>query len=59
MQPEDSRSRSNELADQLRLIEKLASGQWECLECPLCHNQTVTAWFTHPMEDEYSTWFGM
>lgn len=32
-------------------------GRLEELDCPDCHEPTVSVWFTHPMEGEYRTWF--
>lgn len=31
-------------------------GKLESIECPDCHQQTVSVWFSHP-STEYRTWF--
>ena len=33
------------------------SGKLDSLDCPSCHRQTVSVWFTHPKPDIYREWF--
>lgn len=32
-------------------------GNFDSLECPECHNWSVSVRFTHPRQDAYRTWF--
>jgi hypothetical protein len=41
----------------LHLLHQAAAGRLEGLECPKCRHAAVSAWFTHPAEDFYRTWF--
>lgn len=48
---------SNErVAHLVDLLKQAEEGKLDGLECPDCHNQSVSIWFTQPAEDEYRTW---
>ena len=47
----------DDLSRRLALIKQVDTGLFECMECPSCEQPTVSAWFTHPAESEYRTWF--
>jgi len=47
----------DDLSRRLTLIKQVNAGLFEGLECPSCKHLTVSAWFTHPAESEYRTWF--
>jgi hypothetical protein len=50
-------SSSSEVARKLVLLRALESGALDGIECPNCHQHTVSVWFTHPTDNEYRTWF--
>ncbi len=41
----------------LNLIKQADAGLFERIECPCCNQPAISAWFTHPSELEYRTWF--
>jgi hypothetical protein len=41
----------------LRLLNAVADGHFEALDCPICCQQNVSVWFTHPAPGIYRTWF--
>jgi uncharacterized protein YbaR (Trm112 family) len=45
------------LAEKLKLVQALESGHLDLLECPECHNNSVTVRFTQPTAHEVRTWF--
>lgn len=45
------------IAEIERLMWAAHVGALDSLECPKCHNQSVSVRFTHPREDVYRTWF--
>ncbi len=48
----------SKVLDHPKWLESAADlGILESLECPTCHNQSVSVWFTHPREDAYRTWY--
>jgi hypothetical protein len=47
----------DEVATRLALLRRLDTGIIDGIECPNCHRHTVSVWFTHPLENEYRTWF--
>src|SRR6266567_2246105 len=51
------RGGSDEVSRRLKLLHELESGMLDSLECPDCHKQTVSVWFSHPEETDYRTWF--
>jgi len=57
MQPESSPNRNDDVAVRVGLLRALESGLLEQIECPYCHNRSVSVRFTHPAETEYRTWF--
>ena len=57
MQPENSQNRNSDLLVRLALLHAVETGHLDLIECPQCHEDTVTVFFTHPLENEYRTWF--
>ena len=57
MQSDNSQNKNIDFVQQLDLIHALESGCFEALECPQCHEFSISVWFTHPKESEYRTWF--
>ena len=47
---------NSELQATLKLLAEIESGAIESLECPRCHANMVSVWFTHPCPNEYRTW---
>jgi hypothetical protein len=45
------------LAHMVRLLKDADAGTLDALECPNCHQHSVSVWFTHPGEGIYRTWF--
>ena len=45
------------LKAQTDLLWAADSGKLDSLDCPSCHRQTVSVWFTHPKPDIYREWF--
>jgi hypothetical protein len=41
----------------LRLLSELESGSLDGMQCPRCQKNAVSVWFTHPLPEEYRTWF--
>ncbi len=39
------------------LAVALAAGILDRLECPKCHEDAVSVWFTRARPDQYRTWF--
>ena len=39
------------------LVRAAENGRFDHLSCPGCRQPAVSAWFTHPAEDVYRTWF--
>jgi hypothetical protein len=50
-------SNSDDVNRRVKLLHELESGRLDSLDCPSCHKQTVSVWFSHPRETEYRTWF--
>ena len=51
---------SSYLADaqeHLQLLKAHEGGQQDGLCCPKCRQSSVSVWFTHPLGNEYRTWF--
>jgi hypothetical protein len=49
---------ADDLSRRLALLLKQAdTGLFERMDCPSCKQPTVSAWFTHPAESEYQTWY--
>jgi len=44
--PDDSKG--ERLAHQMRLLQAASAGILDALECPSCHKDSVSVWFTHP-----------
>lgn len=59
MKVEFSQNHNDEerLSLHLRLLDQVVAGHLNGLECPVCRQATVSAWFTHPLVDTYRTWF--
>jgi len=57
MPSESSPFPSSDVESRVALVHCLASGKLESLECPKCNQSCVTVWFTHPLANEYRTWF--
>ena len=47
---------NSELQATLKLLAEIESGAIESLECPSCHANMVSVWFTLPCPNEYRTW---
>jgi transposase-like protein len=56
MQPDSSENQNNDLAERLELLRVFESGCTEAIQCPRCHEFSVSVWFTRP-RGEYRTWF--
>ena len=41
----------------VRLLKEPMPGTLDALECPSCHRDSVSVWFTHPGDGIYRTWF--
>jgi hypothetical protein len=50
-------SKADQLVHQRRLLWAASAGTLDDLECPLCHQRSESAWFTHPGDGIYRTWF--
>jgi hypothetical protein len=60
MPKESSQNRHNNeerLSLHLQLLNDVAAGRLENLQCPNCGRAAVSAWFTHPAKAIYRTWF--
>ena len=57
MPQDDSQNQNKGLLARLGLLRALESGLVNSIECPDCHEHSITVWFTHPSENEYRTWF--
>lgn len=57
MPSENSPSQNSELSIKLTLLRVLDSGVIDSIQCPQCLNGSVSVWFTHPLANEYRTWF--
>jgi hypothetical protein len=57
MTHDDSRPLSNDLAARSALLQAASEGELDGLPCPRCQCRCVSAWFTHPAENLYRTWF--
>jgi len=53
----DTPDAEGNVSRRLALIKQVDAGLFECMDCPSCKQPTVSAWFTHPAESEYRTWF--
>jgi hypothetical protein len=40
-----------------RIAGEAEAGRLDNLECPSCHQPSVSVWFTNPAENTYRTWF--
>ena len=47
---------SERVAHLVELLKQAESAKLDGLECPDCHDSSVSVWFTHPAKDEYRTW---
>jgi hypothetical protein len=52
-----SPSDSFDLSARVALLHSLESGVLDAIECPRCHQNGISVWFTHPAENVYRTWF--
>jgi hypothetical protein len=57
MQNENSLSQTHDVAERLELLRAANEGKLDGLTCPRCAKPCVSAWFSHPNEREYRTWF--
>ncbi len=51
------KSRAEQVAQAVRLFNAADAGSLDALECPRCHKDSVSVWFTHPGDGIYRTWF--
>lgn len=51
------RSSSDDVIRRVNLLRALEAGALDTIECPDCHNRSVSVWFSHPVENDYRTWF--
>jgi hypothetical protein len=52
-----SPSDSFDLSARVALLHSLESGVLDATECPRCHKNGISVWFTQPAENVYRTWF--
>ncbi|MAT15501.1 MAG: hypothetical protein CMJ46_09565 [Planctomyces sp.] len=58
MQSEDELSmRNEEYIACVQLLRDCESGKLDALNCPRCHEDAISVWFTNPKKGEYRTWF--
>ena len=41
---------------EVALLHEVNEGKLDNLECPKCHHETVSAWFTRPEPETFRTW---
>jgi hypothetical protein len=57
VQSENSHCQTRDVAERVALLREANDGKLDGLTCPRCVKPCVSAWFTHPQEREYRTWF--
>jgi hypothetical protein len=55
-QDDPERSVHDDLIATERLFHEADSGILDSIECPRCHQRSVSVWFTRPKENQYRTW---
>lgn len=40
----------------VRILNEVAAGKFDGLECPKCGHSSISCWFIHPAPDAYRTW---
>jgi len=55
--PTQKLSNQERSASVTRLAWAAEEGQLDNIECPICHQPSISVWFTQPVDGVYRTWF--